>query len=364
MLAGTGFQFMNVYLSRMLGFRPKGPLFLYIEITRKCNLRCRFCNIWMVGEKNPVLFRKELSTQEIFGIIRDAKRMGVRLIDIDGGEPLLRNDVYSIISEINRLGMSPLLVTNGTLVTGKVAAKLSESGLRRAIISLDSPQPEIHDRIRGVNGTFSKAVNGIMNLREAGDGRMKIGINSLVTTENMELVRMAELARDLGAEQIRFLPYHLIYPHNIYSAQERSLFISSHSDIIKLEDEIEKLIAFARRTGMSINSPAYLRGMADYFRGRSLIRKCYAGYLFCDINCYGEVMPCLGIGSKKSVKESSFRDIWNSQTLDDIRNSVRNRVCRGCWHSCYIEPNMRASPIHSLRNVRSLSREIGYYMAN
>lgn len=362
MLAGSGLQFLNVYLSRLLGFRPRGPLFLYLEITRRCNLRCRFCNIWMVRDRNPELLRQELSTGEIMGIIRDAKRMGVRLVDIDGGEPLLRDDVYRIIHEICRLGMSPLLVTNGTLITKEVAARLVDSGLRTALISLDAPEPERHDRIRGVKGAFGKTLNGITNLREADNGSIRIGINSLVTTENMNLVEMAKLARNLGAEQIRFLPYHLIYPHNIYSMQEKSLFINRPSDIKKLEDEVEGLISFARKTGININSSRYLRGMTDYFRGRSFIRKCYAGYLFCDINCYGEVMPCLGINSMETVKKSSFRDIWNSRTLDDIRRDVRGRLCRNCWHSCYIEPNMRASPVHVIKNMRNLSREIGYYV--
>ncbi len=361
-MVGSVLQFLNVYLSRHLGFRPRGPLFLYLEITRKCNLRCRFCNIWMVGDRDPGLLKQELSTEEILCIIRDAKRMGVRLVDIDGGEPLLRDDVYEIIREISRLGMSPLLVTNGTLVTKKVAARLVDSGLRAVMVSLDAPEPGRHDRMRGVKGAFGRAVKGISNLKEAGSGRMRIGINSLVTTENMELVEMARVARNLGAEQIRFLPYHLIYPHNIYSAQERRLFVSKASDIKRLEGEIERLICFAKEAGIHANSPQYLRGMADYFRGVCSIRKCYAGYLFCDINCYGEVMPCLGISSMKTVRESSFRGIWNSGVMDDMRRNIKGRSCRNCWHSCYIEPNMRASPTHVTKNLRGISREIGYYM--
>ena len=362
MIVKNTLQFLDILISRSLGFRPKGPLFLYLEITRKCNLRCEFCNLWMVEKKNPELMRSEMSTDEIFNIVKDAKDMGVEIVDIDGGEPLLREDVYKIIKEVNRHGMKAVLATNGTLITETVTKKLLNSGVSSVLVSLDAPVPERHDKIRGVKGSFKKAVEGIKILRKIGKDGIKIGINSLITRENLELVKMAKFAESLGVDGIRFLPYHLIYPHNLYSLQNEKLFIKDDPEINKLEEEIENLINFIPKTSLYTNSIPFLRGIPDYFRGNSVVEKCYAGYLFCDINCYGDLMPCLIKHKTLNIRNSSFKEAWNSGEFDKMRREISKTRCENCWHSCYIEPNIRMSPLYLLKNWRNVYQEIRSYL--
>ncbi|NIO20622.1 MAG: radical SAM protein [Candidatus Aenigmarchaeota archaeon] len=355
-------QFFNILFSKSLGFRPKGPLFLYLEVTRKCNLKCEFCNIWMVKKKDPKMMNKEMRTDEILNIIGDAKEMGVEVVDIDGGEPLLRKDIYEIISEVEKQGMKAVLATNGTLITEKIAKKLIDSGLASVLVSLDAPTSERHDKVRGVKGSFRRAVSGIKILRKVGRDKIKIGINSLITRENIDLVKMAKFAKSIGVDGIRFLPYHLIYPHNIYSLQNKELFIRKEDDIKRLEKEIEDLLKFIPETGMYTNSAPFLRGISDYFRGKSEVGKCYAGYLYCDINCYGDLMPCLIREKTVNVRNSSFKDIWDSEEFEKIRKEISKTACKNCWHSCYIEPNIRMSPFYIMKNWRTVYQEIRSYL--
>lgn len=356
-------RYYDIMISRHTGKTPKGPLFLYLEITRKCNLKCEFCNIWMVGKKNPELFRKEMTKEKIFEIVDDAADMGVKIVDIDGGEPLLRKEVYEIIRRIEKNGMTSLMATNGTLLTRNVVKKLIDSNLSTVLVSLDSHIPEIHDEVRGVRETFKKARNGIKFLRELGKNNLKIGISSLVTSKNIELTKVAKLAKSLDVDMIRFLPYHLIYPHNLYSSQNEKLFIDDERKLKILENEIENLLEYAKANGLLTNSEKFLKGIPEYFRGKKIVNKCYAGYLFCDINCYGEVMPCLlHSRSRINLGEKSFKDFWNSDEFKNARDKIRKSRCENCWHSCYIEPNIRMSPFYLLKNWKDVYQEIRSYL--
>ena len=356
-------RYYDIMISRHTGKTPKGPLFLYLEITRKCNLKCEFCNIWMVGKKNPELFRKEMTKEKIFEIVDDAADMGVKIVDIDGGEPLLRKEVYEIIRRIEKNGMTSLMATNGTLLTRNVVKKLIDSNLSTVLVSLDSHIPEIHDEVRGVRETFKKARNGIKFLRELGKNNLKIGISSLVTSKNIELTKVAKLAKSLDVDMIRFLPYHLIYPHNLYSSQNEKLFIDDERKLKILENEIENLLEYAKANGLLTNSEKFLKGIPEYFRGKKIVNKCYAGYLFCDINCYGEVMPCLlHSRSRINLGEKSFKDFWNSDEFKNARDKIRKSRCENCWHSCYIEPNIRMSLFYILKNWKDVYQEIRSYL--
>lgn len=356
-------RYYDIMISRHTGKTPKGPLFLYLEITRKCNLKCEFCNIWMVGKKNPELFRKEMTKEKIFEIVDDAADMGVKIVDIDGGEPLLRKEVYEIIRRIEKNGMTSLVATNGTLLTRNVVKKLIDSNLSTVLVSLDSHIPEIHDEVRGVRETFKKARNGIKFLRELGKNNLKIGISSLVTSKNIELTKVAKLAKSLDVDMIRFLPYHLIYPHNLYSSQNEKLFIDDERKLKILENEIENLLEYAKANGLLTNSEKFLKGIPEYFRGKKIVNKCYAGYLFCDINCYGEVMPCLlHSRSRINLGEKSFKDFWNSDEFKNARDKIRKSRCENCWHSCYIEPNIRMSLFYILKNWKDVYQEIRSYL--
>ncbi len=134
------------------------------EITSRCNLRCIHCHA-SAGQKGA----DELSTEEAFGLLDQlADVPEFRMVAFTGGEPLLRPDLFPILEYSRDLGFANTMATNGTLVTEEIASGLRERGLAIAAVSLDSPSEEIHDRIRGVPGSFQKAMQGIGMLKEAG----------------------------------------------------------------------------------------------------------------------------------------------------------------------------------------------------
>ena len=139
--------------------------YLFWECTLKCNLRCTHCG----SACEPTSPVRELTTDEMLGVLRtiaedfDTTRMAVA---ITGGEPLMRQDLFQVMAQMQKLGMLTGIVTNATLMTPEKAARLLDVGMRTTSISLDGPE-EVHDTVRG-QGSFRKTMNGIGVARRAG----------------------------------------------------------------------------------------------------------------------------------------------------------------------------------------------------
>ena len=174
---------------------------LFWNLTIKCNLKCVHCYANAGFEKSP----GELSELEIFRTVDDLKRMGLPVVILSGGEPMLHQDIYSISKYIDDAGIRVTLSSNGTVIDEKAAFKLAESGVKYVGISLDG-YGEKNDLFRGVKGAFENALNGLKNVKKAG---MMSGIRFTVTRYNVDdLPLVFELGEELGID--RFCLYHLV----------------------------------------------------------------------------------------------------------------------------------------------------------
>ena len=107
--------------------------------------------------------REELTTEEGKNLIDEIKKAGFRIMIFSGGEPLMREDIFELVGYASQVGLRPVFGTNGTLITREVAKKLKNLGAMGMGISLDSLDPEKHDRFRGYPGGFEEAVRGMEN---------------------------------------------------------------------------------------------------------------------------------------------------------------------------------------------------------
>lgn len=132
----------------------------YVVPTRSCDLRCAFCIVAQRREAGPW----QLGPNDYVWFIRDVSDyVPVRVSGIQGFEPLL-DDAWSYteaILQVSRsVGVPTSVVTNGTRLLGRID-ELDDLGLRDLTVSLDSADPEVHDRQRGVPGTFARTTAGI-----------------------------------------------------------------------------------------------------------------------------------------------------------------------------------------------------------
>ena len=155
---------------------------LFWECTLRCNAYCAFCGS-RCGEAIPP---QELTTEEILSAFRDvAKKMDPSqiMINVTGGEPLLRKDLFDVMAECVRMGFSWGMVTNGMLITPEIVKQLKQSGMKTVSISLDGLQ-ETHESLRGVKGSFPKVINALRMLREA-DFLEHIQVTTVVSKQNI-----------------------------------------------------------------------------------------------------------------------------------------------------------------------------------
>jgi len=154
------------------------------NITRTCNLRCVHCYSDSAAQSYP----DELSTAQARAVIDDLAGFKVPAVLFSGGEPLMRSDLFELADCARSRGLNIVLSTNGTLIDTDKAKLIRAVGFAYVGISFDSAVPEIHDRFRGQDGSFDRAIRGLRHCLDAGQ---KVGLRltlSRPTAENLDAV--------------------------------------------------------------------------------------------------------------------------------------------------------------------------------
>jgi 12,18-didecarboxysiroheme deacetylase len=153
-----------------------------------------------------MVFENELTTEEGKALIDDLAQFGSPVILFSGGEPTIRKDLPELADHAVKRGMRAVISTNGTLITADMAKTLKEIGLSYVGISLDGME-EIHDRFRGVKGSFQKTLEGIRNCQAAG---IKVGLRFTINKRNaIEVPQVFDLLESMDIPRVCF--YHLVY---------------------------------------------------------------------------------------------------------------------------------------------------------
>ncbi len=145
--------------------------YLELQITRRCNLRCRHCYIGPPEDK-------ELSPEEVRAIFEEFEEMqGLRAI-ITGGEPLMHRDFNTINELLPKYALRKILVTNGTLLTGEILKTLNVDEIQVSIDGLEVG----HEALRG-RGTFGLAMRCIKEAVRAG---FDVSVSTMVHSRNLD----------------------------------------------------------------------------------------------------------------------------------------------------------------------------------
>jgi AdoMet-dependent heme synthase len=173
----------------------RAPFIVIWEVTRACALACMHCRADAIPFRNP----HELTTGEGTRLIDEVRSFGdpPPLFVLTGGDPMRRPDLTDLVSHAARAGLSVALTPSGTAaVTRKRLADLRDAGLSRIAVSLDGPDPETHDRFRGVRGSYAWTMKIIEAATDLG---LPLQINSTVG-------RLTYPHLDAMAARVRALP--------------------------------------------------------------------------------------------------------------------------------------------------------------
>jgi radical SAM protein with 4Fe4S-binding SPASM domain len=172
----------------------EAPHLVMWEVTRACGLHCRHCRARAIPHREP----GELTLRQIGTVLDDLARFSPRpTLIVTGGDPLEREDLAGIITAAVTRHFSVAMAPSVTpRLSAQVIAEWARLGVRAVSLSLDGPTSEIHDRYRGVVGTFAATLRMAQAVRDAG---LHLQINTAVAPFTVEgLPAMAELVTRLG----------------------------------------------------------------------------------------------------------------------------------------------------------------------
>jgi len=300
-------------LTGFLKFKAKKPtpLFASYNVTGRCNMRCVFCDWW----KTDI---PELPTKKALAAIDAVCSLGVSFFDLSGGEPLLRKDLNILAKRAASYGCLVSMNTNGTLLNKSRVSEVADV-LDVVVVSLDGPK-EVHDKIRGVPGTYDKAVEAIRLLKAHG---IKVGVNSVATPTNIEALPqfIEELRSIVDFAQVQPMHPYPPTPENIPPDKQVSRLI-------------DYLLRLKRSDPGFLAVPTdFVKGFEPFFRGKAP-KICHAGELYVAIDPSGKLLACparsdLVLGD--TLSGSVYAILKGKRDSEGWR---KVSACRGCWLEC------------------------------
>ncbi|AHC50796.1 cofactor biosynthesis protein [Sulfolobus acidocaldarius SUSAZ] len=309
----------------------KLPLIGGHKLLYTCNLRCKMCPFWRRKDE------KLLSLEEEVLMLKTLEKSGVLFMGFEGGEPLLRRDLDQILEEsYSRFYTS--LVTNGWLLRDRV--KYISEYLDYLFVSIDGIG-EAHDKIRGIPGSFDRAVEGIKEAVKY----LPVSLSFTITRENYDQVLdVLELSRKLGVTVSVQVEYD-------YSTAEK---LSPERK--KLLEVLNLLIELKRRGYPIVESPEYFQSIINsWYKGVNWRCK---PWMLINIDPQGRiVLPCYVLNEysgEKLVWETNIVKLWNSYPWEQYEK------CNKCALACYLEPSLFSWTNFNMVNERIVNNILGY----
>ncbi|MCZ7582627.1 MAG: radical SAM protein [Deltaproteobacteria bacterium] len=171
------------------------------ELTLRCNALCCFC-----GSRAGTARAGEFDTKRCLDLAREMIDLGLEKLTLSGGEPLLSKSFFEIAKFTIARGVRADTVTNGLMIDENMAGRIADLGLSAISISLDGPE-EIHDRLRGVPGSYRKVMRGAEFLDKRG-----VRVGTITHVNKINFPHMDRLFEDLKQSAFKIWKVQLTIP--------------------------------------------------------------------------------------------------------------------------------------------------------
>lgn len=349
-------------LKRWLAGRPlypaRRPLLISIEVTRRCNLRCRTCRAWQ--EKDPP---PDLDLASFGRMLDNLAGLEGTPLDLIGAEPTLNPDLPAMVELAGRRGFPCRIFSNGLLLDEDLVAKLADAGLAQITLSLDGARAATHDRLRGVDGCFDQVWRAVELLQAALASRGgQVTLSTVISGLNHdELAEVAALARERGLDHCA-LHWVSRVPRDLLAGQGASgQYAAPDRDLLLSLEQAEELKARARRAWTQCRYDTLgllaVLPLETYTRGRFPLHDCRFTGISLNVAQDGTVYPCSHWREPTwgNLLDASWTALWQG----DARRGFRERLARGlpelCLYCCHHMHNLSLGQLIRCRLGRELS---------
>ena len=307
-------------------YAARYPVWCAWQVTYRCNFRCRICSYW----KEPHSAREERSVGEFERGARNLARCGSLLVNLAGGEPMLRDDLAGIVAALARWHF-PLLTTNGWRVPADRARRLWQAGLWGVSVSIDYPDAARHDAQRGVRGAFREAVRAVETFRDTRTApHQRVNVMAVLTADNQnDLEGVVALAQQLGAN-------FMVQPYGVLKTGDKS-----HRPRPPVS---ARLLDLRRRYPAFLSNPYFLSRFDAALDGG--LPGCRAGRSTFNIDQQGLVAKCV---EDRDRPVGSIIETPMPTLVERLRDRWRTNRCRACWYNCRGE----VEALYTLRGAAS-----------
>jgi len=170
------------------------PLLVFWETTKACPLACIHCRANAITRPLP----GELSHAEALDLIRQVAEFGrpYPVLVLTGGDPLMRSDLWELVEEARSLGIPVAMAPSPSRQLLENIDNIVREGVSAVSISIDHPDPEVHDNVRRYQGSWEAATTAVRELLRRG---VSVQVNTAVMRSTVRgLPGMARLLRELG----------------------------------------------------------------------------------------------------------------------------------------------------------------------
>ncbi len=300
---------------------------VYLEVTHACNAACIHCYT-NAGER----LSQELATKQFVDIIDRLADLGVLFINITGGEPFIRKDVFEIMEHVVDKSMCLNVFTNGILLDKNSIERLQRLNPECVAVSIDGATARTHDRIRGA-ACFEKVLE---NIRLLVDAKIRVRTNTCVYTENVgEIGALVDLLQGMGVSQILLDTY--IGVGRGSSHADLQLPPTVASDITRVVAEKNKKLLNEGKKVPQLTFSETPVSSESRSTGDKKYSYCGVGTCSCTIRPNGDMVLCPMLYEEKyvagNVLKNPIEKLWvESPVFEPLRNHSVDDIkkCKTC----------------------------------
>ena len=299
------------------------PLWLLAELTYKCPLQCPYC-------ANPLDFANrntELSTDEWIKVFEEGRKLGAVQLGFSGGEPLVRQDLVTLISEARRLGYYTNLITSGVGLNERKVAEFREAGLDHIQVSFQAADESVNNMLAGSQKAFDQKLKMAREVKAQG---YPMVLNFVTHRHNIDQIdRIIELCVELEADYVELATCQ----YYGWAYENRENLLPTRAQLERAEritnEYREKLAAEGNPIKLIFVTP-------DYYEERP--KGCMNGWgqVFLTVTPDGTALPCHSAKMLPiefpNVRDNSLDHIWNeSFGFNHFRGyEWMKEPCRSC----------------------------------